>query len=198
MVVTAPSRERLRRWFAAGRPMPSADTVVVTGDTSLEPLVRRVLERLPAPALDHLRRNAIVLPVGRGGSGFCAQLPGPSADAGEARRLLVCEWSGDDAGFESTVAHESAHHWLIEAAAEDLPPRTDEEVLEQREDRARLISCAREWGLVSHLTDRAARVEREACALAETWGFRQHVELCVQGAHDCIRQEAAALDGKGA
>jgi hypothetical protein len=191
LVATDASRARLGRWFAAGRQRPSVDAVPFVGDNMLTAGTRGVLARLPAPVLDHVRRNAVVLTVGRSCAGFCAVLPAPAADASEARRLLVCQWT-DDVAFESVVAHEICHHWLEAAPSADHAPRTEAATLDARDDREALLALAREWDLLPRLTDPAERAERQACRLAEAWGFRQWAEGCAQNMREGLRRAAAA------
>ena len=191
LVATEAARARLGAWHLAGRPAASVDRVTVAGDDSLTAAVHSVLRRLPPPVLDHVRRNGIVLPVGRADAGFCLTLPPPAADATEARRLLVCGWFVDDARFAGTVAHEVAHHWLVRAPAVDLAPRSDADVAQAREDHETLLTLAAAWNLVDELTDPAELDEYQACRLAETWGFPQHAVRCARNASDHIRRAVA-------
>ena len=227
LIATEAAWERVRRWAAAGG-LAQPDTpetrratierVVMVGDDTLHPLVRRALERLPLPVLDHIRRHAVILPVGRSCAGFCVTETRPYDDAVEARRWLSVAYEvpardglfrrllrrfqgrrGPDhdpeASFMDTVGHEAAHHTLLPAP----PPRAARTVAEATktvEDRRRHVSLAVEWGLLSHVAKPDERDERQAAALTRSWGFSgvgADGERCALNARRAVLAEAAAL-----
>lgn len=205
LMATPAAQARLRAWAGAGGlTLPDSlearraivERVEIVGDDMLAPSIQRALARLPPPVLDHVRRNALVLAVGRSCGGFCAPDAPPSSDATEWRRLLVCAYAcpprpskwvtrlsrllrraalaedpdAESSDFAGLVAHEVCHHWL-----ERSPPRdyveTEAERVEHRLDREAYVRCAFAWGFQSHVTKDVERVEYRACRLVRSWGF---------------------------
>lgn len=202
LIATESARDRLRAWAAAGAAQPDAALVrVVAGD--LEALVRRTLASLPAPVIDHLARHAFILATGREVAGWCASLPAPRTDATEGQRVLVATMprSGADADFCSMVMHEAAHHWLEPGAPLHQVSVTAAAVHEARDNRALMLKCGVEWGLLHRLTEPAGQRERRACRLARAWGATGPAAdgaFCASAVRDAIVAEAAQHFGAGA
>jgi hypothetical protein len=205
MMVTTAARERIRAWVAAGglarpdTPQERAELVgrvAVVGDDTLELLVRDALGRLPLVVLDHLRRHAVLLPVGRRCGGFAALLPAPEADAIEARRVLVLAYDGSDKAAEIEflvlVAHETAHAWLLPSpSCEAVRPEA-----EARTSRQRYLRVAVSFGMLDRVIRPAERDEYQAAALAHAWGFEganTEGAGCAANARRKIMNEVAGL-----
>ena len=133
------------------------------------------LDHLPPPVLDHLRRHAVILPVGGHCSGFAASEWPPAADAVEGRRWLVCRYEpmalGAVVEFMTIVAHEAAHAFLLPAAPKDPSPVAADEAIEAAADRRCYLALARAWDRMEFVLGPVELAERQAANLAAAWGF---------------------------
>ena len=137
MLRTPAARDRIQRWAAAGGLRPDTPVarcgviprIACVGDVALQSLVEDALAKIPVPVLDHLRKNAVLLPIGRSCAVLTAQLPAPERDADEARHMILVEYQRvhvaiDDseraaAAFEALLGHECAHSFLRPIVSKD-------------------------------------------------------------------------------
>ena len=225
LIATPAAQGRVRAWAAAGGlTLPDSlearrtivERVQIVGDDMLIAPIQRALERVPPPVLDHVRRNALVLAVGRSCGGFCVSDATPSTDTTEWRRLLVCayyppppgppKWvtrlsrmlrrpaltDAADTEFLGVCIHETAHHWLEPSRPRDYV-ETEAERVEHGLDREAYVRCAVALGFQSRLTKDVERVEYRACRLVRSWGFRgasADGEHCALGMRAAVMREA--------
>jgi hypothetical protein len=157
------SRERIRRWIAAGQPDADVRDVHYLGDAAIGDAVSQVLAAVPMPVRWYAVRNILWIGTGCSTAGWCSTGPAiPPADD----RAIVALATAD----ENIIAHELGHAWLAQVPrAEPVPPR------QIREADRRAAAEVSSWGMTDRLVDRmvhhAELEERRADAAARCWGF---------------------------
>ena len=168
LVATTAARNRLRAWVAAGSIARTVDDIarrlMVIGDDEIAWIARNaLLDRIPPPVVDFVLREVVVFGVGWSADGWstrCAMPPG------QVLNSILISGASRNAGEVLDVAkHEIAHAWLIESPAD---PVAVEEVL-NRVDAGKL-DAARDASEMETLLRRHDQFERQADALARTWG----------------------------
>jgi hypothetical protein len=176
LVATRAARERLGKWYELGRPAPSRRgldrDLVVMGLSSVRAIVVSALRRCPPSVQHFVRGHCWIVGTDRRLDGWCWQAPPPPAGP----LVLIClDGKLDGPELWGLVGHEVAHAWLVPTAP---PERVT--TLRERMAAANLTrQLAREWGRPDLLVQAIQRDvqddqrdERQAAALAASWGFR--------------------------
>ena len=175
LIATPAAAARLAHWIALGGPIPSRRVL----DRALNILgldrVRRSLvdavRRMPPCVAHHLLHHVWILGCQRGVGGWTWQAPPTPAGP---LTLIVLDGKPELGELVPLFAHEVAHAWLLAVAPVDQVPTLRERVRAAALPRR----LAREWGRADLLAtwsaaDLAAEVrsDRQAAALARSWGF---------------------------
>jgi hypothetical protein len=186
LLATEAARDRLRAWYAAGRPVPTVDRLVrelrYLGDAEIRAIALEALHEIPPPVTDFLLDHALICGVGWSARGWCirAALGAPSV------LILLSGASHDRDDLRDYLKHEAAHAWLELVPAAPMPA----EDVYNESAFALLTAAARPELMRDVLADEAAS-ERRADALARSWGAR--LTCSDRHATDYTRREAAAL-----
>jgi len=138
LVMAAPGRRRLRAWLdqRRGQPVESqaerrrrvTRDVWFVGDPELWDTVVETIASLPAPVVDAVLTEAVVVASGRSSNGWLAgALPA-------GRRVLALAGHRDDADLARTLRHEVGHLWTTdqsEASSEQHQARALAEMVDQ-------------------------------------------------------------------
>jgi hypothetical protein len=175
LIPTPAAEERLANWFALHRPPYSRRTIgrdlVVLGLDRVRRTLVAALRRMPAPVVHHVLRGVWILGSERGNAGWAWQAPPYPAGP---LQLICLDGKLDLPELWTTFAHEVSHCWLLPVASLDRVPRIDERARAADLPRRMAIQWRRP-DLVMNLTRATSRAaaltERQAAALARSWGF---------------------------
>lgn len=175
LIATPAAAERLAHWIALGGPTPSRRVLDrdlnILGLDRLRRLLVHAARHVPPCVGHYLLHHVWILGVSRGMGGWTWQAPPTPAGA---LQLICLDGTLERGALWSVFGHEVAHVWLLATAPVDAVPTLRERA------RAAVLPrrLAREWGRADLLVtwsgaDIAAEVrrERQAAALAHSWGF---------------------------
>jgi hypothetical protein len=167
LVATAAARGRLRDWYNAGRPVPTAHDLVsrlrYLGDARIRDVALRALQRVPPPAVSFLLDNVMFCGVGWSAGGWTIQTT--MAAGGPCVVVLLSGAGRDEAALSNLILHELSHAWLIPSPASPLRP---DEMFNA--NAASLMAAARSPEQMATWLRIEDVAERQADALAATWG----------------------------
>ncbi|HXF83148.1 MAG TPA: hypothetical protein VNN19_10390 [bacterium] len=207
LAATEAARERLRAWFVAeprraSEPSRSeiAGRLQFLGDEAIRQVVLDVLFGLPPVVVAFVLSSVVMLGVGRGSAGSTLTLSTKATTAaaeGYALKLILLDGHRSDQDLRVLIAHEVAHAWL------GALPRS-EDMRQPAEGLAALRELGRaagEWAgagpwpglrVVRDLQEEQIRSERQAAALAASWGWADDAERCAAGAVIYMSQQMEA------
>jgi hypothetical protein len=171
LLATPAARDRLGQWFAAGRPTPTPHDLVrrlrFLGDSEIRSVLLRALhERIPPAVVAFLLDRALFCGVGWSAGGWTIQAALPP---GACAVILLSGSSHDEAAVLDLTLHEAAHAWLIETPREPLRAEAV-----HNETAAALLAAAANTETMRGVLRASDAAERQADALAATWGGHLH------------------------
>jgi hypothetical protein len=175
LIATRPACERLRHWFALSRPPLSRravarDVIALSFDVSARVALVSALRKMPPPVVHYVITHAWFIAIHRELRGWTWQAPPYPL---EALHLIALDTT-EPQELYGLAAHEVAHAWLLPSC----PPESVPTIRERMESRALPRRLAERWhrhdliaSLIRQDVREAERDERQAAALARSWGF---------------------------
>lgn len=165
-VETDGSRNRLKRWAAAGCPSGPFDLNVVAIGSAFYDLAGRVARRLPPPVAWYASSNLLIVGLNAKHGGFFAHMPQMATvvdPAAEGLQVVGVSDMASASEHDALLAHEIAHGWSSVVC--------EQSTVIVSSLRAQVASHLATLDEADPLIAAAARREELAHILAAEWGF---------------------------